>query len=89
MELIGRFLVVAEELHFTWAAARPGLAQPPLSAAMAPSEAGVRPLERTSRRVALTPAGAVLLEQRPRRGPARPTAAAEPHSPGRPAAAAA
>jgi DNA-binding transcriptional LysR family regulator len=65
LELIRRFIVVAEELNFTRAAARLGLAQPPLSAAIGKLERklGVRLLERTSRRVALTPAGAVLLEQ--------------------------
>ena len=59
------FIAVAEELNFTRAAARLGLAQPPLSAAIAKLERklGVRLLERTSRRVTLTPAGAVLLEQ--------------------------
>src|ERR1700689_693668 len=65
LELIRRFIAVAEELNFTRAAARLGLAQPPLSAAIAKLERklGVRLLERTSRRVTLTPAGAVLLEQ--------------------------
>jgi DNA-binding transcriptional LysR family regulator len=65
LELIRRFMVVAEELNFTRAAARLGMAQPPLSAAIGRLERklGVRLLERTSRRVALTPAGAVLLEQ--------------------------
>ena len=65
LELIRRFIVVAEELNFTRAAARLGLAQPPLSAAIGKLERklGVRLLERTSRRVALTSAGAVLLEQ--------------------------
>ena len=59
------FIAVAEELNFTRAAARLGMAQPPLSAAIGKLERklGVRLLERTSRRVALTPAGAVLLEQ--------------------------
>ena len=59
------FIAVAEELNFTWAAARLGMAQPPLSAAIGKLERklGVRLLERTSRRVTLTPAGAVLLEQ--------------------------
>lgn len=65
LESIRRFIVVAEELNFTRAAARLGLAQPPLSAAIGKLERklGVRLLERTSRRVTLTPAGAVLLEQ--------------------------
>jgi len=59
------FLAVAEELNFTRAAARLGLAQPPLSAAIGKLERklGTKLLERTSRRVTLTPAGAVLLEQ--------------------------
>ena len=65
LELIRRFIVVAEELNFTRAAARLGMAQPPLSAAIGKLERklGVRLLERTSRRVTLTPAGAVLLER--------------------------
>ncbi len=59
------FIAVAEELNFTRAAARLGMAQPPLSAAIGKLERklGVTLLERTSRRVTLTPAGAVLLEQ--------------------------
>jgi DNA-binding transcriptional LysR family regulator len=65
LESIRKFLVVAEELNFTRAAARLGMAQPPLSAAIGKLERklGVTLLERTSRRVSLTPAGAVLLEQ--------------------------
>jgi DNA-binding transcriptional LysR family regulator len=65
LELIRRFVVVAEELNFTRAATRLGLAQPPLSAAIGKLERklGTKLLERTSRRVTLTPAGAVLLEQ--------------------------
>src|SRR5580704_15262070 len=65
LELIRRFIVVAEELNFTRAAARLGMAQPPLSAAIGKLERrlGVRLFERTSRRVTLTPAGAVLLDQ--------------------------
>lgn len=59
------FIMVAEELNFTRAAARLGMAQPPLSAAIAKLERklGVTLLERTSRRVTLTAAGALLLEQ--------------------------
>jgi DNA-binding transcriptional LysR family regulator len=63
--LIRRFLVVAEELNFTRAAARLGMAQPPLSAAIGKLERklGTTLLNRTSRRVTLTPAGLVLLAQ--------------------------
>lgn len=59
------FIAVAEELSFTRAAARLGMAQPPLSAAIGKLERklGASLLERTSRRVTLTPAGSVLLEQ--------------------------
>jgi len=59
------FIAVAEELNFTRAAERLGMAQPPLSTAIGKLERklGVPLLERTSRRVTLTPAGAVLLEQ--------------------------
>jgi DNA-binding transcriptional LysR family regulator len=59
------FIAVAEELNFTRAAERLGLAQPPLSVAIGKLERklGVRLLERTSRRVALTEAGQTLLDQ--------------------------
>lgn len=59
------FIAVAEELNFTRAAARLGMAQPPLSAAIGKLERklGVTLLERTSRRVTLTPAGAMLLAE--------------------------
>jgi DNA-binding transcriptional LysR family regulator len=59
------FRAVAEELNFGRAAQRLGIAQPPLSKAVAGLERrlGVRLLERTTRRVELTAAGAVLLDE--------------------------
>jgi DNA-binding transcriptional LysR family regulator len=58
------FVAVAEELNFTRAADRLFLAQPSLSQQITKleSDLGVRLLERTQRRVALTPAGEVMLE---------------------------
>ena len=58
-----QFTVLAEECHFGRAAARLAMTQPPLTQAIQRLEAalGARLFERSQRRVALSPAGQVLL----------------------------
>ena len=67
IRLLRRFVVLAEELHFSRAAERLFMAQQALSRDISRLErqAGVRLLDRTTRNVALTAAGSALLVRAP------------------------
>lgn len=65
LRLLRQFVAVAEELHFTRAAARLAMSQPPLTASVRrlEQEVGATLIERGRKTIRLTPAGVVLLAE--------------------------
>lgn len=65
LHFLNYFVVLAEELHFGRAARKLAITQPPLSSAIKALEleVGARLLDRSSKHVELTPAGAAFLEE--------------------------